>query len=120
MRVRLAYGTDGLVADLPGPPECPPETTVVVVPEYRDAAPDPRAALCAALRRVRRGQAGGACDVGAALRDAAVDQGENLTRRRARDTRRCVLRQRHRRHTDPLYARVGDQPRPLDPEIGQS
>jgi nickel-dependent lactate racemase len=51
MRVRLAYGTDGLVADLPGPPEYPPETTVVVRPEYRDALPDPRAALRSALRR---------------------------------------------------------------------
>ncbi|MGP4113718.1 nickel-dependent lactate racemase [Streptomyces sp. 4N509B] len=51
MRVRLAYGTDGLVADLPGPPEYPPGTTIVVTPEERDPVPDPAAALRAALRR---------------------------------------------------------------------
>ncbi len=51
MRVRLAFGTDGLVAEFPGPPEYPPETTVVVRPEYRDAIPDPRAALRSVLRR---------------------------------------------------------------------
>ncbi|MGP3971744.1 nickel-dependent lactate racemase [Streptomyces sp. 6N223] len=74
MRVRLAYGTDGLVAELPGPPEYPPGTTVVVTPEYRDPVPDPRAALRTALRRplagpplrelLRRGQtvAIAACD----------------------------------------------------------
>jgi nickel-dependent lactate racemase len=74
LRVRLAYGTDGLVADLPGPPEYPPGTTVVVTPEYRDPVPDPRAALRVALRRplagpplrdlLRRGQtvAIAACD----------------------------------------------------------
>lgn len=50
MRVRLAYGTDGLVADLPGPPEYPPGTALVVTPEYRDPVPDPGAALRAALR----------------------------------------------------------------------
>jgi nickel-dependent lactate racemase len=74
MRIRLPYGTDGLVADLPGPPEYPPEATVVVTPEYRDPVPDPRAALRTALRRplagpplrdlLRRGQtvAIAACD----------------------------------------------------------
>ncbi|MEO3755412.1 nickel-dependent lactate racemase [Streptomyces sp. B6B3] len=51
MRVCLAYGTGGLVVDLPGPPEHPPETTVVVTPEYREPAPDPRTALRTALRR---------------------------------------------------------------------
>jgi nickel-dependent lactate racemase len=68
VRVRLAYGTSGLDIDVD------PRVTTVVAPAYQQAAPDPRAALRAALRepeagpplreRVRPGQtvAISACD----------------------------------------------------------
>ena len=68
MRVRLAYGTSGLDIDVD------PRVTTVVEPAYQPAAPDPMAALRAALRepvagpplreRVRPGQtvAISACD----------------------------------------------------------
>lgn len=44
MRVRLAYGTDGLVVDLPD------DRTTVVEPSYQPGADDPGALLTAALR----------------------------------------------------------------------